>query len=160
ESHVHAPRAAPAGIEFDLSMNLPPEPIEADLEGRISRGLAALQRDYGLTDFLNYQQSAGSDPERGGAAAWLRRGVRTAAAETLLIAPGTQTALAGLLLALTRPDDVVLTDRLTFPGFKSAAAAAGVRLVAVESDKGGMIPAALDAAGKRQSAKAVYLMPT
>src|ERR1044071_4665562 len=27
ESTVHAPRAQPAGIEFDLSMNLPPEPI-------------------------------------------------------------------------------------------------------------------------------------
>ena len=40
----------------------------------------------------------------------------------------------------------MLTDRLTYPGFKSAAAAAGVRLVGVEADRGGMIPAALEEA--------------
>jgi len=39
ESAARAPRAAAAGIGFDLSMNLPPEPLEADLEGRIARGL-------------------------------------------------------------------------------------------------------------------------
>src|SRR5215475_7651322 len=56
ESRARAPQAAAAGIEFDLSMNLPPEPIEADLEGRIVRGLDALRRDVGITDFLSYQQ--------------------------------------------------------------------------------------------------------
>lgn len=160
ESRVRAPRAQPAGIEFDLSMNLPPEPIEADLEGRIARGLASLQHSYGITDFLSYQQSAGSEHDRGIAADWLHRRVRTASAETLLLSPGTQTALICLLLALVRPGDVVLTDRLTYPGFKSAAAAAGVRLVGVDADDGGMMPAALDEACRRHAAKAVYLIPT
>ena len=41
-----------------------------------------------------------------------------------------------LLLSLTKPGDTVLTDRLTYPGIKSAAAAAGVRLVGVEADAG------------------------
>src|SRR4051794_38037029 len=35
----HADAAQP---QFDLSMNLPPQPREADLEGRITRGLAAI----------------------------------------------------------------------------------------------------------------------
>jgi DNA-binding transcriptional MocR family regulator len=160
ESPARAPRAAAAGIAFDLSMNLPPEPLEADLEGRIARGLDGLRRDYGLTDFMNYQQAGGSVADRGVAADWLRRRVRTAAVERLLIFPGTQTALMCLLLALTRPGDVVLTDRLTYPGVKSAAAAAGVRLVGVEADRGGMIPAAFDAACKRHNPRAVYLVPT
>ena len=73
ESRARAPRAAAAGIEFDLSMNLPPEPVEADLEGRIARGLAALRRDFGLSDFLSYQQAGGSEADRGVAADWLRR---------------------------------------------------------------------------------------
>src|SRR5690606_33395058 len=45
ESRAQAPQGTAAGIAFDLSMNLPPEPIEADFEGRVARGLAALQRD-------------------------------------------------------------------------------------------------------------------
>lgn len=160
ESRVHAPRAAAAGVEFDLSMNLPPEPVEADLEGRVARGLAGLQRDYGLSDFLNYQPAGGSEAERGVAADWLRRRVRTAEASRLVVFPGTQTALAALLLTLTRPGDVILVDRLTYPGFKAAAAALGVLLVGVPSDGEGMIPAALEEACRQHAPKAVYLIPT
>jgi len=160
ESAARAPRAAAAGIDFDLSMNLPPEPLEADLDGRIARGLEGLRRDYGLTDFLSYQQPGGSETDRGLAADWLRRRMRTATTDRLLIFPGTQPALVCLLLALTRPGDTVLTDRLTYPGFKAAAAAAGVKLIGVEADRGGMIPAALEEAAKRHKAKAVYLVPT
>ena len=65
-----------------------------------------------------------------------------------------------LLLATTRPGDTVLADRLTYPGLKAAAAALGVRLIGVEADGEGMIPAALDEAFRRQTAKAVYLVPT
>ncbi|MSP74583.1 MAG: PLP-dependent aminotransferase family protein [Rhodospirillaceae bacterium] len=160
ESRVRAPRAAAAGVEFDLSMNLPPEPIEADLEGRVARGLAGLQRDFGVSDFLSYQHAGGSEADRGVAADWLRRRVRTAEASRLVVFPGTQTALMALLLALTKPGDVVLTDRLTYPGFKAAAAALGVRLVGVPSDGEGMIPEALDEACRRHAPKAVYLIPT
>jgi len=160
ESRTRAPRSAAAGIEFDLSMNLPPEPIEADLEGRILRGLEALRRDYGITDFLSYQQSSGSERDRGVAADWLHRRVRTASAATLLISPGTQTALVGLLLMLAKPGDVVLADRFTYPGIKAAAAAVGVRLLGVEADDRGMIPTALDEACRRHAPKAVYLIPT
>jgi len=46
ESVARAPRSTASGIEFDLSMNLPPEPIEADLEGRLARGLTALRQDF------------------------------------------------------------------------------------------------------------------
>ena len=160
ESRVRAPRAAAAGIDFDLSMNLPPEPIEADLEGRVSRGLAALQRDYGISDFLSYQRTGGSDSDRGVAADWLRRRVRTAEAQRLVVSPGTQTALVAMLLATTRPGDVVLTDRLTYPGFKAAATALGGKLLGVVADGVGVIPAGLDEAARRRSPKAVYLVPT
>ena len=111
-----------------------------------------MQRDYGLSDFLSYQQAGGSEADRGVAADWLRRRVRTAEADRLLIFPGTQTALMALLLSLTKPGDVVLTDRLTYPGFKSAAAALGVRLVGVAADADGHDPGG--ARGGLQAARA------
>ena len=160
ESVAHAPRSAASGIEFDLSMNLPPQPIEADLEGRVARGLAALQRDFGVSGYLSYQQAGGSDHDRATAADWLRGRVATARPDRLIVFPGTQTALLSLLLVLTRPGDVVLTDRLTYPGFRSAAASLGVRLVGVPADDSGMIPEALDAACGQHAPKAVYLIPT
>jgi len=160
ESPMRAPRAAAAGIAFDLSMNLPPEPVEADLEGRVSRGLASLQRDYGVSDFLSYQPAGGSEADRGVAADWLRGRIRTAEAHRLVVSPGTQCALMAFLLVTTKPGDVVLTDRLTYPGFKAAAAALGVRLVGVDADGEGMLAEALDEACRRHAPKAVYLVPT
>jgi DNA-binding transcriptional MocR family regulator len=160
ESRAQAPRVAAAGIAFDLSMNLPPEPIEADFEGRVARGLAALQRDYGVSAFLNYQQAGGSETDRGVAADWLRRRVRGSEAQRLLVSPGTQSALMALLLTTTRPGDAVLVDRLTYPGFKAAALALGLRLVGVEGDGEGMLPAALDEAAQRHAPRAAYLVPT
>src|SRR5262249_38329924 len=53
--HATAPRP-----EFDLSMNLPPQPMEADLEGRLTRGIAAIQREIGFSAHLNYREPGGS----------------------------------------------------------------------------------------------------
>ncbi|WP_289298017.1 PLP-dependent aminotransferase family protein [uncultured Reyranella sp.] len=160
ESRVRPSGHAAAGIAIDLSMNLPPSPIEADIEGRIMRGLVALQRDHGFSELLSYQQAGGSTVDRGIAADWLRRRVRNAEAGRLVISPGTQSALMALLVSLTRAGDVVLTDRLTYPGFKSAAASLGVRLVGVALDAEGMDPAALAEACRAHAPKAVYLLPT
>ena len=43
-----AARGRRPGMTFDLSMNLPPEPVEADLEGRLARAFDELRADDGL----------------------------------------------------------------------------------------------------------------
>ena len=53
-------------------MNLPPLPLEADLERRIAVGLAAIQREHGFSAYLNYQQPSGTIDERNAVAAWMR----------------------------------------------------------------------------------------
>jgi DNA-binding transcriptional MocR family regulator len=68
--------------------------------------------------------------------------------------------LFDLLIALTSPGDVVLTEALTYPGIKAAAACRGARLVGVPMDEHGILPDALDAACRKHSPKAVYLIPT
>jgi DNA-binding transcriptional MocR family regulator len=160
ESMVQARHADAPPPQFDLSMNLPPQPLEADLEGRLTRGMTALQRDVGFSAYLNYREAGGSQAERDIAASWLRTRVAIARGDRLVICPGTQNALCNLLAALTAPGDVVLTEALTYPGIKAAAAYAGVRLVGVPMDADGILPDALDAACRRHAPKAVYLIPT
>ena len=156
------PRRAAGGPwpDFDLSMNLPPQPLEADLEGRLTRGIAAIQRETGFSALLSYRDAAGSRAERDIAAAWLRPRLPEAQGERLVICPGTQNALFNLLIALTSPGDVILTEALTYPGIKGAASHAGVRLVGGAMDKDGVIPDALEEACRRHAPKAVYLIPT
>src|SRR3954467_3555100 len=127
-------RGSAAQPEFDLSMNLPPQPMEADLEGRITRGLAAIAREVGFSAYLNYRQPEGTQAERDIAARWLRSRIPDSHGDRLVICPGTQNAMLSFLMAQTSPGDVVLTEALTFPGMKAAAAYTGVRLVGVAMD--------------------------
>jgi len=156
-SQHHGSAARP---EFDLSMNLPPQPMEADLEGRITRGLAAIARETGFSAYLNYREPEGSQAERDIAARWLRSRIHDAHGDRLVICPGTQNAILSFLMAQTSPGDVVLTEALTFPGVKAAAAYTGVRLVGVAMDEHGVLPDALVSACRQHRPKAIYLTPT
>lgn len=153
----HADTPAPA---FDLSMNLPPQPLAADLEGRVMRGLAAIQHENGFAAYLNYREPGGTPDERDVAAAWLARRVPDAHGDRLVICPGTQSALSNFLMTQTSPGDVVLAEALTYPGLKAPAALAGVRLVGVATDGDGILPDALAAACRDHAPKAIYLIPT
>lgn len=161
-SETSARRAAdlPHPVTIDLSMNVPPHPLEAQLEERIIAGLEAIRAQSGLTAFLNYQPPGGSAHEREVAARWMRTRVPHAHADKLVIFPGAQTILFNLLVHLARPGDIVLTEALTFPGIKAAAAQLGVKLVSVAMDDGGILPEALAKACRTHRPKAVYLIPT
>ena len=160
ETTVRAASDIPYQIKIDLSMNVPPHPVEANLDVRISQGFASIQKQASFTAFLNYQRPGGSDEERRVAADWLRTRVPKVSAERVIVYPGSQAILFNALLTLTSPGDVVLTEAVTFPGMKAAAAKLGVRLVGVAMDEGGVQPDALESACKQHKPKAVYLIPT
>ncbi len=46
-ANIHYP------VKIDLSMNVPPHPVEANLEGRIAQGLALIQSESSFTALLN-----------------------------------------------------------------------------------------------------------
>jgi len=154
------PRASAPAPQFDLSMNLPPQPLEADLEGRLTRGLLAIERESGFAAYLNYREPGGTQDERDAAAGWLARRVPSAHGDRLVIFPGTQSALMNFLMTKVAPGGVVLAESLTYPGLKAAAAQLGIRLLGVPTDAAGILPDALEAAARQHDARAVYLIPT
>jgi DNA-binding transcriptional MocR family regulator len=160
ETTARAAANIPFQVKIDLSMNLPPQPVEANLDLRIAQGLQAIQNEASFSAFLNYQRPGGSDDERATAAKWLRMRVPQASAERLVVYPGNQAILFNALMSLTSPGDVVLTEVLTFPGVKAAAEQLRLRLVGVAMDEEGIRPDALRAACKQHKPKAVYLVPT
>src|SRR5262245_36162826 len=160
ETTARAAGDVPVQVKIDLSMNLPPQPVEANLDLRIAQGLQAVQNESSFSAFLNYQRPGGSDEERELAAKWLCRRVPDASAERIVIYPGNQAILFNALMSLTSPGDVVLTEALTFPGVRAAAEQLGVRLVGIAMDEEGIRPDALKAACKQHKPKALYLIPT
>lgn len=160
ETTARTSLAVPFGTKIDLSMNIPPQPVEANLDVRISQALAAIQDDYGFSAFLNYQRADGGANDIATAAKWLRKRIPDAQAQRVVIFPGNQAIIFNALLSLTSPGDVVLTEELTFPGIKSAATRLGARLMGVAMDGEGVLPDALEKACKVHKPKAVYLTPT
>ncbi|GLR86140.1 PLP-dependent aminotransferase family protein [Bradyrhizobium iriomotense] len=161
-SETSARRAVdlPHPVTIDLSMNVPPHPLEAQLDERILAGLEAIRQQSGLTAYLNYQPPGGSPHELDVAAKWMRTRVPHVRADRLVIFPGTQTILFNLIAYLARPGDIVLTEALTFPGIKAVAARLDVKLIGVAMDEGGILPDALAKACREHKPKAVYLIPT
>ena len=147
-------------VALDLSMVTPPMPADADLEGRIARGMAAMYKEGSYARQLGYRDFGGGVEERGIAAAWLSRRIPQAAGDRLVIHPGAQNALLCLVMALSVPGDVMLVERHTYPGVLAAAEMRQVTPVGVETDGEGIIPEALEEACGRHRPRLLYLNPT
>ena len=160
ETTARATSDLPVQVSIDLSMNLPPQPVEANLDLRIAQGLATIRSAAGFSAYLGYSRPGGNADEREAATDWLRARVPQASAERVVVYPGSQAIIFNALLALTQPGDVVLTEALTFPGVKAAAARLNVRLIGVAMDSEGARPDVLDEACRKHKPKAIYLVPT
>jgi DNA-binding transcriptional MocR family regulator len=146
---------------IDLSMNIPPQPADADLSARLAKAFGTLRSEGKLESYLNYQQPGGTRSERSIAAEWMQFLVPGVTTDRLVLAPGTQPVLFSLLLAHTSPGTAIFTEALTYPGLRAAATALGVRLIGIDIDEHGVVPDALQrASSKHRDVKVVYLMPT
>ena len=148
---------ATEGGMLDLNFNYPTLPGQADLLRQALRQLA-LSGD--LEALLRYQPHAGRPHERALLARHLTDQGLPVTAQQVLIVNGAQHGLALTLQTLLKPGDVVAVDALTYPGFKAAAAARGVELLALPCDTSGPDFDALAALCRTRRVRAIYSMPT
>lgn len=148
---------ATEGGMLDLNFNYPTLPGQADLLRQALRQLA-LSGD--LEALLRYQPHAGRPHERALLARHLTDQGLPVTAQQVLIVNGAQHGLALTLQTLLKPGDVVAVDALTYPGFKAAAAARGVELLALPCDASGPDFDALAALCRTRRVQAIYSMPT
>lgn len=153
------PRTIAARADIvDLSMNLPPEPTDPDLLARMREGVADVARD--IVPLLRYQGFGGTRADKDAASAWLGRRALVPAQDRIFVTPGAHPAIFGILSILARPRDVVLCERITYPGIRAIAAQLDLDLVGLAMDDEGILPDALAEACGRLKPKALYLNPT
>ncbi len=155
---VPVPAAPRRPALVDFSMNLPPEPDDPDLLGRMRDGLAAVSAD--LLNLLRYQGFGGAPDDREAALHWLARRGLAVPANRVLVCPGAHSALLATLSTLCRPGDVVCSEALTYPGARALAAHLGLRLIGLPMDGEGIDAAAFAATCVKFGPKALYLNPT
>jgi DNA-binding transcriptional MocR family regulator len=154
-----AASAAATGL-IDLSMTLPPPFEDAGLVKRMWRGISGLEETGGLDLLLRYQPAGGATADRLAGVRWLSRRLPGITLERLLVSPGTQSAMLAVVCLLAAPGETVLTETLTYPGFRSLAGHLHLRLRGLPMDKEGLDPDALDTACRQDKPKALYCTPT
>jgi len=158
-TYVAAPKVELSSI-LDLSMNTPPPPDGVDFDDMLKQGLAQvlMRADNGL--LMTYHLAGGSDSDRAAGASWLEPMFGQVDPRHLVVCPGAQAAIAACVLALTEPGGVILAEPTSYPGLRDAATRLGRRIVAVETDRHGMVPALLEQACRQHKPGLVYLNPT
>lgn len=156
---VSAPAVELAPV-LDLSMNIPPSPPDTDITELLKAGLARLLAHTNADRLMSYQVAGGGRAERSAGARWLSPMFGAVNPARISVAPGAQAALAGLVLALTRTGEGILTTAMTYPGLLHVSRELARPLVVVDSDEFGMRPDALSRASKEGYGRVVYVNPT
>jgi DNA-binding transcriptional MocR family regulator len=148
--------AAAQGV-IDMSISAPLVP---DLTDTLAREVASVMASPGAIGLLGYVPWPGLAAHRVAGAAWMARFGAHADPATVQVTTGGQSAMAIALATVAKPGDLVLTEALTYPGFKAAAGVLGLRLHGVAMDEEGLIPEAFENACRQGAPRAIYLMPT
>lgn len=124
---------------------------------------AALHRmaDQMGPQWLDYPSQTAEADLRAEVCRWLdNRDLGSFGPEDVMLTHGGQSAIALILACCLRGErPVVLTEELSYPGFRYAARAARAEVVTVEIDDEGILPAALEAACRRHGAQVLCLTP-
>lgn len=158
-TYVAAPRVELTSV-LDLSMNTPPPPDGVDFDDLLKQGLSQVLMRADNELLMTYHLGGGSDSDRQAGARWLAPMFGPLDPGQVLVCPGAQAAIAALILALTGPGDVILAEPTSYPGLRAAASRFGRRVVAVGTDRHGMVPGMLEQACRAHRPALVYLNPT
>jgi DNA-binding transcriptional MocR family regulator len=142
----------------DLAMNMPPEPTDAALLAKMREGLEYVSTN--LIPLLRYQSAIGGEKDKIAASTWLSLRGMVPKLDRVAVTPGAHATMTAILATITNPGDIVLCERITYPGIRAIAGRLRVKLVGVEMDGQGILPDAIEKAVKAFGAKALYLNPT
>ncbi|MEW5794805.1 MAG: PLP-dependent aminotransferase family protein [Candidatus Zixiibacteriota bacterium] len=146
--------ASPHGI--DLSKNHPSYALDPDL----SSALKMIARGPRVAELLHYPPAAGLMRHRQAGAAWLNRIGIEATPESVFLTTGAQHALAVIFSAETRPGDIIVSERYTYPGVRALAEQLDLQMVAVPNDDQGILPDALDTVCRQRTVRLLYCNPS
>lgn len=142
---------------IDLSHNFPASGPDTPA---ISMLEEAMTRRGNTAALVGFQSDSGHLSHREAIARWLEASDITARPGELVITAGAQHGLLLAVHAVTQPDEIILCERLTFYGALSAAKFLGRKVLPVDMDAEGLLPAALERAFHTTGARTVYCNPT
>lgn len=145
---------------IDLSMNIPPQPSDADF-GRLIPDMLKeiLSSPTGLLH-LHYQESTGAEPDRAAAARWLGARADGLTPDRIVVSAGAQCALYAICDLLLKQGDIVAAGAMTYPGLKAVAIQKGFSIAPLAMDSDGILPDAFEKACRDRNVRLLYVIPS
>ena len=143
---------------IDLSRGRLVRPVDDPKLGQTLKQLAERGDLHQLLDI--YQPPQGMDRHRRAGAAWIARAALDADPERIVITNGAQHGAAVVLASILRPDDLILTEEVTYSGITALARLLQLRVQGLAMDQHGLLPAALEDACRSSNPQALFCMPT
>lgn len=143
----------------DFSRSLPP--IAPSLHDHLARAFAAVAATSDLGARLHQSIPCGTAEERAAGGRFVApRFGRPVDASRVILTNGTQSAIQLLLKTLVGPGGTLAAERLSYGPLRLLADLAGVRLVGLDIDEEGIVPAAFEAMCRASAPAALYCNPT
>jgi DNA-binding transcriptional MocR family regulator len=142
---------------IDLTLNQP----AIDFDSRaLNDVLGEMAGRHRLMSFLDYQRAPGREHHRTAGAKWAARSGVDVDPSRITVTNGAQQALMATMAVLARPDGLVVTESLNYPGIRRLADMFNVRLRGLEMDEQGVIPESLYEICREEQAVAIIVTPT
>ena len=141
----------------DLSLNIPPAAVAADL---VAAGLRRITQTSQAARLIEYAPVGGSAINRAaGAALFAARGL-VAQPDQVLLTQGAHQGLIAALAATTRPGDRVACERLNYSGLRRIAELLQLTLLGIDCDEEGMVVGQLRARLRAHRIAAIVCTPS
>ena len=151
----------PDASEAAMKAAYPPSVGQDEIMGAaLSTLLAERGRERGPSLFNSYPPPGGTLRDRQAAAAWLAHDHFTPTADDILVCSGAQQAILTAILTATRPGDMILTEAITYHAMVNQAVLTGRRVIPVDMDAEGVLPAALERLAQETHPAALFIVPT
>ncbi|WP_456659853.1 aminotransferase class I/II-fold pyridoxal phosphate-dependent enzyme [Bradyrhizobium sp. JR3.5] len=128
-------RTAPISLERSTP------PASANLKETVKEGLRALSDSTEIQNGVRQHRFSGTEADKVYAANWLASRFETAVdPERIILTNGAQNAMVLALASVAAPGDTILTEALTYYGFRKHAHLQGIRTETIAMDDDGAEP--------------------
>jgi len=145
---------------IEMTMNMAPEPQEPEILARMRHGARHVTEQGNFHRLTRYQDFGGSEDDQQAASKWLNGISPHHKGRTVLVTPGIQATLSGLMTALVGSGNTLCAETITYPGVKAMAGLLGIKTLGIPGDSEGILPDALEAHCRINKVRALYLNPT
>lgn len=140
---------------IEMGAVFPDTMVNEEIVAQMKKMLA--EPDFGK--LFRHGRPGGTAWQKETAGKLMRKAGYEANPKQILLASGSQNAIAAILAGIFQPGDKIGTDEFTYPGLKTAANMLGIRLIPIQQKNSEITEQGLQFSCKNENIKGIYVIP-